>query len=136
MRGKNLTPLLVRVRDTGLTLRVAVGDLIVWPEARLTPALRAELVKHKPALVELLVWSETEAHKLIKDTLAYLAEFYLEAGSPECELSAMHAPEDRIDEAFVAEDMFALRIAVREWGTAALDALRTGAFEEVRREAS
>ncbi len=48
MSGANLTPLLLRVRDAGLTLRADRGNLVFAPKDKLTPELRAELVVHKP----------------------------------------------------------------------------------------
>ncbi len=90
----------------------------------MTPELRAQLLKHKLALVNLLIWRESEAHKLVKDALSYLAEFYLEAGSPDCDLGAMLDPEDLINEAFVARDMHLLRVAVRQWVRAGVEAFR------------
>jgi hypothetical protein len=71
-------------------------------------------------LVEQLRWSESAAHALLKNAMAFLAEFHLKAGSLDCTLADLHAPEDRINEAFVERDMFALRIVVREWVEAEL----------------
>jgi TubC N-terminal docking domain len=122
--GANLTPLLIRVRGSGVTLAVEGDALAVSPRGALTPELRAELVRHKPELLELLAWRERYAYALIKDALAYLAEFYLEAGSPDCDLSAMLAPEEEINEAFASRDMHLLRVAVRGWVEAGLGAFR------------
>ncbi len=111
----NLTPLLVRARDAGLTVRVDAGDLVVTPRAMLTPEIRAELLQHKPELVEALTWSESVAHTLLKDAMAYLAEFFIKSGSQAGCLVALDRHEDAIDAAVAEEDMFALRVAVREW---------------------
>ena len=37
------------------------------------------------------------------------------AGSPDLDLEALREPHDRIGDAFAREDMFALRLAVRDW---------------------
>lgn len=111
MSGANLTPLLVRVREAGLTLRADRGNLIYRPKDKLTPELREQLLRHKPDLLELLTWRESTAHALLKDAMSYLAEFYV-AGS---DLAALDPHEERIDAAFHDRDMFALRVAVREW---------------------
>lgn len=126
MSGANLTSLLLRVRDAGMTLRVReeTGGLVYSPADRLTGELREELVSHKPELLELLAWRESVAHELLQDAMAYLAEFYIEAGSPECELVGLDAYEDAVNEAFAARDMFRLRVAVREWVEAGLVAFR------------
>ncbi len=58
MSGANLTPLLIRLRDAGLIVEVEGDALAVWPVRALTPELRAELLEHKPELLELLTWSE------------------------------------------------------------------------------
>ncbi len=106
MSAAKLTRLLVRVRDAGLTVQVDDGDLVVWPSRALTPGLQAELLEHKPELLELLTWSESKAHALLKDALAYLAEFDIEG---------LDTYEDAVNEAFAARDMFSLRLAVRGW---------------------
>lgn len=110
MKAANLTPLLIRVRDAGLSVLVDAGDLEVWPVRALTPELKAELLRNKAELVELLTWSESKAHALLRDALAYLSEFDIVEG--------LEAHEDAVNEAFAARDMFVLRIAVREWAQA------------------
>jgi hypothetical protein len=129
MKGPKLTPLLIRARESGLRLTVDGPDLIYIPRANMTPELRVQLLKHKQALVDLLTWRESEAYKLVKDALSFLAEFYLEAGSSDCDLSAMLAPEEEINQAFASRDMHLLRVAVRGWVEAGL-----GAFRELERD--
>ncbi len=106
MRAASLTPLLLRVRDAGLAVRVDGDDLVVTPRFKLTPEIRADLLRHKPELVELLAWNEKVADDLLKDAFAYLKEFFIE--DPETHM-------DAVNEAFDKRDMFGLRIAVREW---------------------
>lgn len=114
MSGANLTPLLVRVKDAGLTLRADRGNLIYRPKDKLTPELRAELLAHKPELLELLQWNEDVAFALIGDALAYVAQRYRGEDT-----DALDEPGERIDDAFGVEDMHALRVAVRHYvGTA------------------
>lgn len=127
MKAANLTRLLIRARDAGLTVQVDKvdnGDLFVWPVRALTPELRAELLRYKPELLKLLTWSESTAHTLLKDAAAYLNEFYLEAG-PECDLVGLDPHEAAIDAAMMESDMFALRCAVREWVRAGVAMFRS-----------
>lgn len=124
MRAASLTPLLVRARDAGLSLRAEDGYVVATPKARLTPELRDEIARHKAGLLEALAWDDDAAHALIKDALAYLNEFYLGADTPDCDLSAMHAPEAAIGEAFGDHDMHLLRVAVRRWVKAGVGAVR------------
>lgn len=127
----SLTPLLVRARNAGLSLRVKNGYLVVQPKELLTPELRVELAYHKPELLKLLVWDEKRAYALLEDAHAYIAASYTRARPPDYALDVLDSHEEKIDEAFAQEDMSALRIAVREWVEAAL---RT--FEAARRFAA
>ncbi len=106
MSAASLTPLLARAQEAGLKLEAEGPDLVYTPRGNMTPELRAELLEHKPELLELLTWSEPKAHVLLRDALAYLSEFDIEG---------LDAHEDAVNEAFAARDMFSLRIAVREW---------------------
>jgi hypothetical protein len=124
LKCPNLTPLLIRARERGLRLTVDGQDLVYTPRWNMTPEVQAELLKHKPVLVDLLTWRESEAHKLVKDALSYLAEFYHKASSPDCHLGAMLDPEDLINEAFGARDMHLLRVAVRQWVEVGLEAFQ------------
>lgn len=119
MSAASLTPLLVRARDAGLTVRADAGDLEVSPAAKLTPEIRAELLRHKPELVELLTWSESAAEDLLKNGLAYATEFAVDQ-----DLGAHQDHQDAVNEAYYAQDMFALRVAVREWARACVAAFR------------
>lgn len=109
MAAASLTPLLIRARDAGLSLGVEDGYVVVSPSARITPELRAEFLRHKPELVELLTWSEPVADALLADAFAYLSEFFTD--DPEAQV-------DAVNEAFASRDMFRLRCAVREWVSA------------------
>jgi hypothetical protein len=106
MSAPPVTRLLLRARDAGITVRVDRGDLVVWPTRALTPELREELLRHKPDLLKALTWRESDAHALLQDAIAYLSEFYV---------GGLDAHEDAVNDAFHERDMFALRIAVREW---------------------
>jgi hypothetical protein len=118
----NLTPLLMQAWDAELHLHTDAGDLVVSPKSRLRPELRSSLRKHKAELLAALAWDEREADALVKDGLACLNEFYVEAGTPDFDLKVLHRSEDRINEAFGRRDMFALRIAVRQFVEAGLAA--------------
>lgn len=122
----SLTPLLIRVRDSGLSLRVReeTGGLVYSPCSALIPELREELVAHKPELLEILTWRESTAHDLLKNAAAYLAEFYVDRRSPDCDLMDLDSHEEAIDAAIAGQDMFALRVAVREWVLVALAAFK------------
>ena len=130
MKSPYLTELLVRAQAAGLMLQAKEDSILVTPKSRLSLELRAELREHKAELSRYLRWDEAEAYALVKDTLAYLAKFYLEAGSPDADIVSLQEFKDRLDDAYTREDMFALRVAVREWIEAAL-----GAFESTRTEA-
>lgn len=121
MRRKNLTLLLLKARDEGLTLQVDGDDLAVSPGGRISSELRKELVENKAELVELLRWDDGRACDLFRDALAYLAAEYIEAELPAILPDRLDGPEDAIDEAYAASDMFALRIAVREWVAAGIE---------------
>ncbi|MDP9476476.1 MAG: hypothetical protein M3R38_12470 [Actinomycetota bacterium] len=108
MRAANLTPLLVRARDAGLSLRAEGGCVVASPRALLAPELREEIARHKAGLLEVLRWDEDAAVALLKAAAEYLEDAYLRAGSPDL-------PEDPFLDAHAARDMFAYRIAVREW---------------------
>ncbi len=131
MRAANLTPLLVRARDAGLTLRAEDGYIVATPKARLEPELREEIVRHKAGLLEALRWDEGEAGALLKAAAEYLEEpcrrAGLRGGVPwRVQQDLLEALPDgnRLLDAHVARDMFAYRIAVREWVQETRAALR------------
>ena len=78
----SLTPLLIRLRDAGLSLRVEDGYVVAKPKDRIMPEIRAELRQHKAELLEALVWDEERAYSLLRESQAYLHESYLGAGGP------------------------------------------------------
>ncbi len=117
MRAANLTPLLVRARDAGLSLRAEDGCVVASPRGRLTPELGAEIARHKAGLLAVLRWDEDAAVALLRAAAEYLDDAYLRAGSPDL-------PEDPFLDAHAARDMFAYRIAVREWVQETRAALR------------
>jgi hypothetical protein len=82
-------------------------------------ALRAELLRNKQALLELLTWNDPVAEALLKDATAYLSEFFTKTGKPDCELTDLDVYEEAVDAAFAERDMFGLRVAVRRWVSAA-----------------
>lgn len=129
MNSPYLTELLMRAQAAGLVLQAKEDSILVTPKSRLPLELRAKLREHKAELSGYLRWDEAEAYALVKYALAYLAKFYLEAGSLDANTIFPREFEDRIDDAYAREDMFALRIAVREWVEAVL-----GAFEATRTE--
>ena len=116
MNGSPVTRLLLKARDAGLRLEVEDDTLVVSPADKLTLELREELLRHKPELLKALAWRESDAHKLLKDAMAYLSEFYVDG---------LDAHEDAVNEAFYERDMFALRVAVREWVQARVAMFRT-----------
>lgn len=84
----NVTPVLLRARDTGLTVRVEDNALEVGPRFRLTPKIKADLLANKAALIEALAWTEQAADTLLADATAYLNEFYVKADKPDLDLTA------------------------------------------------
>jgi hypothetical protein len=84
------------------------------PKSVLTPELKLDLERHKSELLDYLKWDSELAYRLLKDALDDLAKDYVRAGKPDYTLDAWNHSE-AIDEAFKAEDMFALRIAIWEW---------------------
>jgi acetyl-CoA carboxylase carboxyltransferase component len=93
---------------------------VATPRARLTPELGAELARHKAGLLEVLAWDEDAAYDLARKALAYLNESHQRAGAPDFSLEPLDEPERRIDAACEERDMFAYRIATREWVRAGL----------------
>lgn len=75
-----------------------------------------------------LDWSEDEAYQLIRKALVYVNEQHQKAGKPAFDLAALDDAGDRIDEAYVAEDMAALRRAVRAFAEAGLEEFRVAAL--------
>ncbi len=128
MTAVNLTPLLIRARDAGLSLRAEDGDVVATPKGRLTPELRDEIVRRKAELLEALRWDEAAAIALLKDAAAYLngplqiALEHLEETDRRAVYSDL--PEDHLVEAFEARDMFRYRINVRLWVQKAKATLR------------
>lgn len=118
--SRALTPLLVKVEDAGLTVQVDGDNLVVKPKARITPELRAEMLARKADLLEHLRWDEDEAYTLLKNALMYVAERYHDGD----DTGPLDVLGDRIDAAFRAEDMFALRSAVREYVYVAVSMFR------------
>ena len=111
----DLNKLLVRVRSAGLALEPKDGSVLVTPRAKITQEMREDLRRVKVELSVHLEWDGEGAYALWKDALSYLAPFYRESGSPAFDFEALHEPHDRIEDAFTREDMFALRLAVRDW---------------------
>lgn len=97
----------VELHTDGERLRYAGSEEV------LTPDLLSEMKVNKSGLLDLLTWDDTEAYVLVKGTLAYLNEQHRQAGKPNFDPSALHDAGDRIDGAFVAEDMGALRHALK-----------------------
>ncbi len=126
----NLTPLLVRSRDAGLSLRAEDGCVVASPRALLTPELRDEIARHKGALLVELRWDEDAAYDLARKALAYLNDSHQRAGAPDFSLEPLDEPERRIDAACEDRDMFVFRIATREWVLAGLREIeRAQAFD-------
>ncbi len=120
MRTVRLTPLLVRARDAGLSLRAEDGCIVATPKALLAPELRCELARHKAELLAVLAWDEDAAYDLARKALAYLNESHQRAGAPDFSLEPLDEPERRINAACEERDMFAYRIATREFVQAGL----------------
>ena len=118
----NLTPLLVRAHDAGLVLKEYSGYIEARPKSRLTPELRSSLQEHKAVIIGLLQWDEQNAQVLLSAAMAYLNEVYSQGGSPDFDVEALNDYENRIEESYAREDMFALRIAVRKWVEASMEA--------------
>jgi len=125
MRRKNLTHLLLKARDEGLSIAVTGEDLAVTPGGRISTELREELVAHKRELVEYLEWVSDEwACQLVREALAYLAVEYIRAELPDYDPDLLDGPERTIDEAYAGRDMFGLRVGIREWVEAGLAAFK------------
>ncbi|MDP9479071.1 MAG: hypothetical protein M3R38_25895 [Actinomycetota bacterium] len=120
MRAANLTPLLVRARDAGLSLRAEDGYILASPKARLTPEIGAEIARRKAGLLVELTWDEDAAYDLARRALTYLNEYHQRAGAPDFSLAPLDEPERRIDAACEERDMFSYRVATREWVLAGL----------------
>ncbi len=121
MTAANLTPLLVRARDAGLSLRVGGGYVVASPRALLTPEIGAEIARRKAGLLVELTWDEDAAYDLARRALTYLNEYHQRAGAPDdFSLAPLDEPERRIDAACEERDMFSYRVATREWVLAGL----------------
>ena len=118
----NLIPLLVRAHNAGLVLRADSGYIVARPKSRLTPELRSSLQEHKAEIIGLLQWDEQNTQVLLSAAMAYLNETYIQGGSPDFDVEALNDYKDRIEESYALGDMFALRIAVREWVDATIEA--------------
>ncbi len=121
----DLNKLLVRARSAELTLKAKGDSVLVTPKSKMSPEMRDDLRRVKAELSAYLRWDEEKAFALWKDALSCLAPAYLEAGSPDFDLEVLREPWDRVDDAFARGDMFALRIAVRDWLQAGLRAFET-----------
>ncbi len=125
MRTASLTPLLIQARDAGLSLRAEDGCIVASPRALLTPELREKIARCKAELLEALVWDEDAAYDLARKALAFLNESHQQAGAPDdFSLEPLDGPERRINAACEERDMFALRIAYREWVQAGLEGVK------------
>ena len=121
--AKNLKLLLlVLAHDAGLVLKVDSGYIVAGPKSRLTPELRSSLQEHKAEIIGLLQWDEQKAQVLLSAAMADLNQVYIQGGSPDFDVEALNDYEDRIEETYARGDMFALRIAVREWVEASIKA--------------
>lgn len=93
-------------------------------DAILADAPDNELTKPTKAIVDepldLLLWDVYEADELIKSALAYPNEQYANAGKPGFGSMALDSCEKAVDEAYGAEDMGELRVAVRVFVVAGL----------------
>jgi hypothetical protein len=85
-------------------LRAEDGYIVASPKDKLTSELRAELRRHKPELLELLMWDEEAAYRLLKDAWAYIAEFHEGAGSPDFDAEPIREAKDKVDEAYEQSD--------------------------------
>ncbi len=120
MSGATLTPLLLRARDAGLTLRAESGFIVATPKARLAPELRAEIGRHKAELLGVLAWDEEAAYDLARRAFMHLNRAHQRAGKPDFSLEPLDEPERRIDDACAERDMPAYRIATHQWVRAGL----------------
>lgn len=112
--------LLAELADRGLLLYAAGDKLRYRPREAFTGEDLERMKAHKSELLELLRWDEAAAHELVRDALAYLAEFYAEGSS----LGVLHEPGDQVDDAIARQDMFAVRAAVRDYVRAGLAEFR------------
>ena len=122
----NLTPLLKRAKDAGLSLRAEDDYIVAAPKENVTAELRVELRRRKPELLEVLRWDDDAARVLGRYALHHLAEFYLDAKEPDFDIEVLHEPDAAVEAAWLDQDMFRLRLAVRSWvesGRAAFESL-------------
>ena len=84
--------------------------------------LARELLPHTPAAQ----WDAEWAHDLCKDALAHLAKRYAELSAQEkdtVDLSAQEVWDKRMDEAGLANDPLAFRVALDSWTRVGLEAM-------------
>ena len=114
--------LLVELHHAGIHLRAISNEELEYegPEDLVTTKVLANLREHKPELLRLLEWDEEEAYGLLRKGLAHLAKRYVEGS----DLSVLDPWDDRINEAYVHEDMGELRVAIRGYVDAGLASFR------------
>lgn len=78
---------------------------------KLPPDLKAQVTENLEPLKEHLTWNRPTGVQIVKHALSFLAPRYIKwAENP---FDGYY--QSLIDEAFVAEDMWALRVAIRGW---------------------
>jgi hypothetical protein len=106
--------LLAELDRLGVELGVHGGRLrYAGPKELITPELLDRVKAHKAELLGLFAWDEDEAYRLIENAFSYLREQHLKAGKPDYDTAALDHTDDRVDEAYKAEDMSELRKAVQ-----------------------
>lgn len=112
----NLNDLMREVAEQGARLVVKKDRLGI--DGDVPDRLRAQIIEHRTELTRYLTYDQETAYALLRDARAYIAERFVVGAELDTEDF-----DERIAQAELAEDMWALRTAVREWVLAWIQAI-------------
>lgn len=113
-----LNELIAEIHESGASLTVEKGKLGI--RGKVPDRLRASIRENQQALTKYLTYDQETVYELLRAARAYIAERYLTAAKLELENETL---DQQTAQAEINEDMWALRIAVREWVLAWVQAI-------------
>lgn len=111
-----LNELMAEIHETGASL--VVEKHMVGIKGKVSDRLRDRVRENREALAEYLTYDQEAAYELLRAARAYVSERYRTGSELDTDLL-----DHLIEEAMVIEDMWALRIAIRRWVLAWLEAI-------------